>query len=150
ADAFVTKLKAGGSGLTYSTYLGGSSSDIGLGIAVDGSGNAYVTGSTQSSNFPTTPGNFGQAFDGTRDGFVTKLNAAGSGLAYSVFLGGSGDDYGRGIAVDSSGNAYVTGQTESTNFPITPGAFDATWNGFFDAFVTKVNAAGSSLVYSTF
>jgi hypothetical protein len=159
-DAFVTKLNAAGSALVYSTYLGGSSGDCGLGIAVDSSGNAYVTGDTSSTNFPTANA-FQAAFGGGppylsggvlflhKDAFVTKLNAAGSVLVYSTYLGGSDDDDGQRIAVDSSGNAYVTGETSSTNFP-TANAFQAAKGGDWDAFVTKLNAAGSALIYSTY
>ncbi|MBI5293193.1 MAG: SBBP repeat-containing protein [Chloroflexi bacterium] len=149
ADAFVTKLNADGSGLVYSTFLGGSNDDIGYSLAVDESGNAYVTGETASSDFPTTPGALDTSSNGGTDAFVTKLNAAGSGLVYSTFLGGSSNDRGKAIAVDSSGNAHVTGNTSSSDFPTTPGAFDTVLNGG-DAFVTKLNAAGSGLVYSTF
>ena len=99
--------------LVYSTYLGGISSDSGFGIAVDVAGNAYVTGTT-SGGIPTTVGAFQTAISGSRDVFVTKLNAAGSALIYSTFLGGSNADDGRRIAVDSSGNAYVTGGTTSS------------------------------------
>jgi len=142
--------------LVYSTFLGGSTDDEGRDIAVDASGNAYVTGSTQQLSFPvdfpTTAGAFDTTHNGGHDAFVTKLNASGSALIYSTFLGGSNDEFGRGIAVDSSGSAYVTGITNSANFPTTVGAFDATLDGVgtFDAFVTKVNPAGSALVYSTF
>src|SRR5205807_5948830 len=124
-DAFVTKLNAAGSALLYSTYLGGDNVDLGgLGIAVDTSGNAYVVGATQSSNFPTTPDAFQQTFGGFVDAFVSKLNAAGSALLYSTYLGGSSGDLGQNLAVDASGNAYVTGFTESpSNFPTTPGAY---------------------------
>src|SRR6202040_1100021 len=103
-------------GLLYSTYLGGSGGDVGSGIAVDSSGNAYVTGSTSSNNFPTVSP-FQGATGGAGDAFVTKLNAAGAGLLYSTYLGGSSNDDGSGIALDSSGNAYVTGSTNSMNFP---------------------------------
>ena len=137
--------------LVYSTYLGGSGQEIGYGIAVDPSGNAYVTGETYSANFPTTPGAFDTSLGGFRDAFVTKLNATGTSLVYSTYLGGSSDDGGTGIAVDSAGNAYVTGKTVSLNFPTTAGAFDTTYNGGgFDAFVVKLNATGTGLVYSTY
>jgi len=109
--------------LTYSTYLGGNSYDSGFGIAVDGTGNAYVTGSTASSNFPTTTGAFSTTLGGPGEALVSKLNATGSGLLYSTFLGGNSGDAGLGIAVDGAGNAYVTGYTYSSDFPTTTGAF---------------------------
>jgi Beta-propeller repeat len=152
-DAFVTKLNASGTGLVYSTYLGGSSGDNGYGIAVDGSGNAYVTGYTGSNNFPTTPGAFQTSYGGgPYDAFVTKLNATGTALVYSTYLGGNDSDYGMGIALDSSGNAYVAGETKSTNFPTTADAFQSSYGGgaTYDAFVTKLNASGTGLVYSTY
>jgi len=149
-DIFVTKLNAAGSAVLYSTYLGGSDLDYGAGIAVDASGNAYITGQTASLNFPTTPGAFRTAFGGGRDAFVSKLNAAGSALLYSTYLGGSDYDEGDGIAVDASGNAYVTGDTFSSDFSTTPGAFQTTFGGFVDIFVSKLNATGSALLYSTY
>src|SRR5439155_1546373 len=149
-DAFVTKLNPLGTSLLYSTYLGGSGADEGLGIAVDGAGNAYVTGQTGSTDFPTTAGAFATSFNGGDDAFVTKLNPLGTGLLYSTYLGGSGADEGLGIAVDGAGNAYVTGETDSTDFPTTAGAFDTSANGGFDAFVTKLNPLGTSLLYSTY
>ena len=150
-DAFVTKLDATGSGLVYSTYLGGSDSDFGSGIAVDGAGSAYVTGDTASTNFPTTAGAAQTTYaGGDIDAFVTKLDATGSGLVYSTYLGGSNDDVGFGIAVDGAGSAYVTGGTLSTDFPTTAGAAQTTHAGGFDAFVTKLDATGSGLVFSTY
>jgi hypothetical protein len=211
-DVFITKLNTTGSALVYSTYLGGSSYDFSYGIAVDSVGNAYVTGNTQSLNFPTTSGAFQQCSEtngfgfvsklnssgselvystcigsyvyaqsiavdssgsayitgytegsipvtpgafqmfpgGSQDAFVTKFTPDGTGLAYSTFLGGNGDDYGQGIAVDSSGNAYVVGTTTSQNFPITSGSFQTTFRGYSDVFVTKLNETGSALVYSTY
>jgi len=146
-DAFVAKVSAGG-GLLYSTYLGGSGADVGHGIAVDSAGNAYVAGETFSTNFPTASP-LQAAFGGARDAFIAKLNAAGSALVYSTYLGGSGEDYGFGIAVDSTGSAYVTGITYSYNFP-TASPLQATNGSGIDAFVAKLNAAGSALVYSTY
>jgi hypothetical protein len=161
-DAFVSKLNAAGSALIYSTYLGTSNEDYGNGITVDASGNAYVTGETYSSDFPTTPGSFQTTSGGgLGDGFVTKLNAAGSALVYSTYLGGSGDDGAATIVVDTSGNAYVTGATASPDFPTTPGAFQSTYKNSCaapgavlaecsSAFVSKLNATGSALLYSTY
>jgi len=155
-DAFVTKLNPTGSALVYSTYLSGSGHDLPFGIAVDGDGNAYVAGSTTSTNFPTTPGAFQSTlapdplFGHPQDAFVTKFDPAGA-LVYSTYLGGSGDDKGTAITVDPAGNAYVTGGTGSTDFPTTAGAFQPAWGGGFDkTFVTKLNATGSTLVYSTY
>src|SRR5437762_1954940 len=148
-DAFVIKLNPTGSALVYSTYLGGSGEDIGYGIAVDGSGNAYVTGEAGSTNFPSTAGAFQTSIGGYSDAFVSKLNPGGSALVYSTYLGGSGEDSGYGITVDASGNAYVTGYTGSTNFP-TANALQSTPAGGYPAFVTKINARGSALVYSTY
>jgi hypothetical protein len=150
-DAFVTKLNAVGSALVYSTYLGGRGDDFGLGIAVDAAGNASLTGYTDSPNFPTTPAAFQPAPGGSLDAFVTKLNSSGSVLIYSTYLGGSGDDVGQGIKLDSLGNTYVTGFTASTNFPTSVAAFQDALAGSFDAFVTKLDLAGSApLVYSTY
>jgi len=158
ADAFVSKLNPAGSALIYSTYLGGSSLDDNGGIAVDASGDAYVTGETSSTDFPTTPGAFQTTYGGgpcqgdfaCGDKYVSKLNATGSALIYSTYLGGSGADWGSGIAIDGMGNAYVTGETESPDFPITPGAFQTTSKGGGNAFVSKLNATGSALIYSTY
>lgn len=164
-DVFVTKLASDGSSLVYSTYVGGSSAEWAMDIAVDDGGNAYVTGETQSSNYPTTgtPAPFDSTHNGNRDAFITKLNPSGANITYSTFLGSSGWDYSRGIAVDSGGNAYVAGRTlpvgwSSSNFPVTAGAYDTTYEQLGhnavvltgDAFIAKVNASGSSLIYSTF
>ncbi len=148
-DVFVAKLDPTGSSLVYSTYLGGSGNDEGLGVAVDASGNAYVTGYTQSSNFPTASPLQG-ANAGGSDVFVAKLNAAGSALVYSTYLGGSGDDTGRRIALDGSGNAYLVGDTSSLNFPTAAPFQPLNQGGPFDAFVVKLNPTGSTLVYSTY
>jgi hypothetical protein len=157
SNAFVTKLNAAGSALLYSTYLGGSGYNFGGGIAIDGSGNAYVVGWTRSTDFPTTPGALQTKYGGgASDAFVSKLNADGSALLYSTYLGGSGSEEGNwfSIAVDASGNSYVTGDTGSSDFPTTPGAFQTTFAGGgefgVDAFVTKLNPSGSSLIYSTY
>ena len=156
-DVFVTKLNPAGSALVYSTYLGGSGDDGGGvdgvgGIAVDANGSAFITGETDSKDFPTTAGAFDRSFNGPRgDSFVAKLNRAGSRLVYSTFLGGRGREYGSGIALDRIGRAVVVGTTGSRrHFPTTVGAFDRTYNGRHDAFVTKLNLAGSALAYSTY
>jgi len=138
-NAFVTKFKPAGSALVYSTYLGGSSTEGGNGIALDSSGSAYVTGFTSSSDFPLKHP-FQSTYGGSNDAFVTKFNPAGSALVYSSYLGGSEFDDGFGIAVDSSGSAYVTGPTSSTNFP-TQNPFQSTFGGGNgDAFVTKISS----------
>ena len=152
-DAFVARIdttKSGAASLIYSTYLGGSGDDYAYGLAIDASGNAYVTGPTQSNNFPTTQGAYQTANGGGVDAFVTKLNPTGSALVYSTYLGGSGGDLGTYIAVDGFGNAYVTGNTQSSNFPTTKNAFQTAFGGVTDAFLTKLNAAGSALYYSTY
>jgi Beta-propeller repeat/Abnormal spindle-like microcephaly-assoc'd, ASPM-SPD-2-Hydin len=154
-NAFVTKFNGDGTALVYSTYLGGSNFDIGSGIAVDSSGNAYVTGSTESSDFPTKNA-IQPTFHGGTDAFVTEINAEGNALVYSTYLGGSSSDEGNGIAVDSSGNAYIAGVTYSTDFPTTPGAFQTVCNGGSncvgngDAFVSKISPNGTAFVYSTY
>jgi len=146
-DAFITKLSSTGSALVYSTYLGGSGFEAGRAIAVDVAGNAYVTGETRSTNFPTKVPQQARNGGGS-DAFVVKLNAAGSALIYSTYLGGGSFDQGSGIAVDTNGNAYLTGETESTDFPITNPVQDGMGGGV-DAFVAKLNATGS-FVYSTY
>ncbi len=149
-DVFVAKLNTTGSALPYSTYLGGSGLDIGVSIAVDSLGNAYVTGTTASANFPLQ--NPIQAtYGGETDVFIAKLNASGSEMIFSTYLGGGGRDKGHSIDVDASFNAYVTGATGSTNFPTTANAFQTTYNaGETDAYVTKLSADGTALIYSTF
>jgi hypothetical protein len=148
-DVFVTKLNATGSALVYSTYLGGSGADAGNGIAIDASGNAYVTGSTESSNFPTTSGAFQTTYGGGGDAFACKLDASGAHLLYSTYLGGSRDDSASGIAVDAAGSAYLIGSTDSADFPITPGAPQNTYL-IPSAFVSKLNSSGSTLLYSAY
>ena len=160
ANAFVTKLNSTGTGLVYSTYLGGSSGsgDAGFGISVDSNGSAYVTGLAASADFPTTASAFQRVNNepaGFRNAFVTKLNSTGTGLVYSTYLGGSGKngDEARGIVIDSSGSAYVTGFANSTDFPTTSGAFQRVKNGGlfkYNAFVTKLNSMGTALLYSTY
>jgi len=150
-DVFVTKLSSSGNSLIYSTYLGGGSDEEGMSIAVDGSGNAYVTGYTGSSNFPTL--NPYQTWPGDwyhNDVFVAKLSSSGNSLIYSTYLGGGLEDEGHAIAVDGSGNAYVTGFTSSSNFP-TLNPYQTYQGGYYyDVFVTKLNSSGNSLIYSTY
>jgi Beta-propeller repeat len=148
---WVAKLNAGGTALTYSTYLGGSTGDLVTGIALDSSNNAYVTGITVSSDFPTTTGAFQTTINGTSgdDAFVTEVKSDGSALVYSTFLGGSGSDDALGIAVDAAGEAYVTGDTNSTDFP-TANAAQASDGGGKDVFVTKLTSDGSGLLFSTY
>jgi hypothetical protein len=133
--------------VSYATYLGGTAEDDGYAIAVDGSGNAYVTGQTKSTNFPTK-----NALHGTKTGgfdvFVTELSPTGS-LVYSTYIGGTSDDSGNAIAVDGSGDAFVAGGTKSSDFP-TQGAYQSTFGGVLDAFVLELNSTGSALTYSTF
>ena len=151
-DGFVTKLNASGSALVYSTYLGGNEDERGADIAVDAAGSAYVTGTTFTDNFPTTADAIQPALRGFRDGFVTKLNASGSALVYSTYLGGDANDIGRGISVDAAGNAYVIGYTRSDDFPTMNAIQPMSGGGDNeeDGFVTKLNASGSALVYSTY
>jgi PKD repeat protein len=136
--------------LVYSTFLGGSGSDSGLGIALDSQGNAYVTGYTDSADFSALPGMNGATGRQNRDIFVSKIGASGDSLLYSSFIGGSEYESGQAIAVDGAGCAYVTGVTYSSDFPTTPNALDSAYNGTGDAFVTKLSEDGTSLVYSTF
>jgi Beta-propeller repeat len=140
-DAFVTELDASGSGLVFSTYLGGSEVEFGGDIALDGAGSVYVTGQTTSTDFPTTAGAAQTTHAQGFDAFVTKLDATGSGLVYSTYLGGIDTDRGLDIAVDAAGSAYVTGQTHSGDFPTTAGAAQTTLAGFSDAFVAKIEFA---------
>jgi hypothetical protein len=166
-NVVIFKMNQAGTAPVFATYLGGSGHDWGIAIAADGAGNCYVAGQTDSPDFPTTPGAFQTALAGSppaaneSNAFVTKLNPSGSALVYSTYLGGSHfpsswtSDTAVAIAVDGAGNAYVTGSAESTDFPTTPGAYQAVnhggvgFNGY-DAFVTKLNPAGTALVYSTF
>ena len=149
-DAFVVKLNGRGA-IVYSTYLGGTAWDYGMDIAVDAAGSAYVTGRTDAADFPTTWGAFQPASGGSSDAFVTKGNPWGTALVYSSYLGGADAEQGNGLALDAAGRAYVTGLTASLDFPTTWGSFQPTFGGgSSDAFVTKVNAAGSALVYSSY
>ena len=148
--AFVTKVNASGKSIDYSTYLGGSDLDSGTSVDVDNSGNVYITGYTESDDFPMVAPLFG-SYAGAGDAFITKINASGSGLVYSTYLGGSLRDGSHGvIVVDNSGNAYISGGTESNDFPTASALYESYAGGSSDAFITKLDASGSSLVYSTY
>jgi hypothetical protein len=150
-DAFISKLNTSGTALVFSTYLGGTEGDLVTGIALDSSNNTYVTGITVSSDFPTTSGVIQTTAGGADDGFVTEVKADGSAWVYSTYLGGSGVDDALGIAVDSAGEAYVTGTTGSTNFPVVNPAQTALGGASAtNVFVTKLNAGGTALLFSTY
>jgi Immunoglobulin I-set domain/Beta-propeller repeat len=162
-DAFVAKFGQGGTNLIYLTYLGGSGDDLAAGVAVDGAGNAYITGYTDSTNFPNVHALYPK-IGGTLnphvgvfpvDAFVAELDAGGSNLLYSTYLGGAGTDAGTAIAVDASDNAYITGFTGSTNFPVSTNAWQKqlaspnfTFNG--NAFVAEIGSGGTNLIYSSY
>jgi hypothetical protein len=148
--AFVTKLNPAGTGFEYSSFLGGNERDDGLGIAVDSAGSAYVAGVTFSTNFPTLNAFQPRHAGGGGDMFLAKLNPVGSAFVYSTYLGGkSGESLVGAVTVDSTGHAFVTGQTASTDFPITPNASQTAGIGLSLTFVTKFSVDGQSLVYST-
>ncbi|MFN2544193.1 MAG: SBBP repeat-containing protein, partial [Actinomycetota bacterium] len=169
-DVFVTELDPTGSGVLYSTYLGGAGTEYASSIELDAAGATYVSGSTGSFDFPTTPGAFQPVFNPapppvgtpsfgvqlrTSDAFVTKIvrtgpGVGGSSLAYSTYLGGSGNDSGDDLAVDAAGHAFVVGDTNSGDFPTTTGAFQPSPRGILDGFVTELDPDGSGLVYSTY
>jgi plastocyanin len=150
-DIFITKLNSAGSGLIFSTYLGGSSGDAGAGLAVDSQGNVYVAGTTNSQNYPTLNAVQTQ-LNTVQDVFVTKMNASGTALVYSTYLGGEEilEEEGLGVAVNSLGEAYVTGFTDATDFPLMNPLKPTLVPGKTDAIVTKLSASGSSLIYSTY
>jgi len=148
-DVFVSKLNRAGSALVYSTYLGGNSYDLGYGISVDKQRDAYITGLTASPDYPTA-NPLQASLRGSMNAFVTKLNAAGSALVYSTYLGGSGGDYGNGIAVGEAGDAYVTGATSSFDFPTSNPVQSTFGGGNYDAFIARLTPTGSDLIYSTY
>ncbi len=147
-DVFVTKINSSGTARVYSTFLGGSGSDWGNAIKVDGAGAAYVTGMCDN-NFPVTSGSYDTSYNSFGDVFVTKIQPAGNALAWSTYLGGNNEDRGQALALDPTGTVYVAGQCVSSNFPATSGAYDTTANGSWDAFVAKFSSNGANLVYST-
>jgi Beta-propeller repeat/Abnormal spindle-like microcephaly-assoc'd, ASPM-SPD-2-Hydin len=146
SDAYVAVLNSTATALIYSTYLGGSGADSGAAIAIDAAGDAYVTGTTSSNNFPTTVAPFQKTLSGPNDAFVVKLSPSGTPI-YSTYLSGSGGSQGTAIAADSSGNAHVTGEAGSSDFPLV-NPFQTNWQN--SAFVSEFNATGSALIYSTF
>lgn len=148
-DGFATRLNASGTGLVYSTYLGGSDSDVANAVAVDASGAATIVGSTSSADFPTTPGAFDTDID-FNDAFVLRLAGDGTTLDFSTSLGGGGSEAASSVAIDSTGASYVTGYTGSGDFPTTSGVFTENHAGNGDAFLTKVSGDGTALIYSTF
>ena len=151
-NGFVTKLNAGGTALIYSTYLGGSGSDYGYAIAIDGEGAAYLAGYTNGESY-TTPNAYQAVNAGGYDGFVTKLDPTGTGLVYNTLIGGAGDDKAKGIAVDAVGGAFITGSTKSAGYPVTAGAAQSTHaadGGQIDAFLTQLDPSGTCLTYSSY
>ncbi len=148
-DAFVTEFDASGQSLVYSTYLGGTGYDGASGLAVDELGQAYVAGQTSSSNFPRTNA-YQSSLSGPSDAFVTKLNATGSDVVFSTFLGGSGFDGANGVALDHRDRVYVTGTTNSMDFPLIRPFQSKNRGGFTDGFIAKLDSQTSELVYSTY
>lgn len=152
AETFLVKFDQSGSNLIFATYLGGSGDDFSHGLAIDSDGNAYLTGQTNSNNFPFTSGAFDTGYNDNGDVFIAKLNSSGSDLLYSTYLGGNGSDLGQDIALDDDGSVYTTGRTYSSGFPVTAGSFDTSYNGgdFGDAFITKINLTNSTIGFSSF
>lgn len=158
-DAFVAAFdttQAGAASLVYATYLGGSGNDVATDIAVDGAGAAYVTGNTNSSNFPTTAGAYQPAYGGAcgatacDDAFVVKLAPGGRALSYATYVGWNGEDTGAHIALDPTGGAWVTGATTATNWITTTNALQPSYGGQRDVTLFHLNAAGAALLYSTY
>jgi hypothetical protein len=149
-DAFVTKVNATGTALLYSTFIGGSGNDTASSIAIDPNGNAYIAGQTDSSNFPASAGVVQTSNAGGTDAFVAKLNASGSAIVFSTYLGGSSNELGNAIAIDSSQNVYIAGATASVDFPVSAGAFQPAIGASYDAFLTKLNASATAIAFSTY
>ncbi|MFB3895136.1 MAG: SBBP repeat-containing protein [bacterium] len=149
-DTYVVKLNSTGSAMVFSTYIGGTNEDRGRDIKIDNSGNICIIGYTQSSDFPVTIGAYDTTYNEGYDIFVTKLNNTGTGLVFSSYLGGSLADQGYAIALDSIDNIYITGITNSSDFPVTTSTFDTSFNGNTDVFLCKLNSTGTSLVFSTY
>lgn len=149
-DGFLLKVEADGSGLVYCTYLGGAEPDRAMAVAIDGEGNAYVTGSTTSDDFITSSNSVNNTPLGGRDMFLVVVDAAGTAVLHVSRLGGSNQDEGRAIALDDAGNAYITGWTNSSNFTTTAGVLGPTWHGDFDAFLVSINVYTPTLRYATY
>ncbi len=150
-DGFVVKMNANGSNAIFSTYLGGSSDENAIAIALDSANNVFVAGTTASSNFPTTPGAYKTSyFGGTSDMFVSRIAADGRSLLYSTFVGSHGTDRANGIAVDSAGNAVVVGDTDSDEYMVTSDAAQNRRSGGLDGVITRLNPAGNAVLYSSF
>jgi hypothetical protein len=150
ADGFVAKLDPSGATLLWATFLGGSTMDLLGMVTVGPDDSVYATGATESSDFPVTPGAFDVMLEGMADAFIAKLNSTGSDLIWATYLGGTGYDNCRTIILDNSGDVYVAGGTDSLDFPVTPGAFDTTYNGLFDAFIAKLNSTGNNILWATY
>ncbi len=148
-DGFLTHFSLAGNALLYSTFIGGSGDEEVFGMIIDAPMNAYLTGRTTSTNFPTLTPLQSKNGGGANDAFVTKINPPGTAIVYSTYLGGTGDDQGQGIAIDTARNAFVTGSTTSSNFPRRD-FIQASLSGPSDAFVSKLNLAGTALIYSTY
>ncbi len=149
-DAFVLKLNPAGTALVYSTFIGGNGTEYCYGLVIDASGNAFVTGGTNSNDFPTAGSPYDSTHSGEYDVFLFKLGPSGKNLIFSTYIGDTGFDMGRGIRLDGSGYIYIAGNTSSSNYPTTTGAYDRTYGGVSDVFVTKVNVTGDKLIFSTF
>jgi len=150
-DIFISKLSSSLDTLLASAYIGGKSSEYGYCLALDSAGNVYITGITNSSDFPTTAGAYNQSYKGGEyDAFILKLSTDLSTLLASTYIGGSGADYGYSLTLDSSWNVYVTGVTSSSNFPITPAAYDTSYNGGYDVFISKLSSSLDTLLASTY
>ncbi|MCP4708499.1 MAG: hypothetical protein GY869_07740, partial [Planctomycetes bacterium] len=150
-DVVVLKLNPIGTDLIYSTYIGDSGSDVGSGIEIDDQGNAYIVGHTGSSNFPTTTGAYDETYNGLNDFFALKLDATGTNLEYSTFVGGTDREGDPQIAIDENNNIYFTGMIWSSDFPTTPNGFaQSKGGGTTDAVICQINSTGSDLVYSSY
>lgn len=151
ADVFLSKLNPDGNFLNYSSLIGGNINDWAYSIAIDNSENTYITGLTTSINFPVSPGAYDKIFNGGDDVFVSKVNPYASLIVYSTFIGGSNGDGAESLVLDKNNNVYITGITWSTNFPVTLDAFDKSNNSpYYNCFVSKIKADGSKLLYSTY